>query len=77
MRMRCLIAEASPSWEYRRGVVYNIPDDQVSMYLALGKFEIADRKCPHCGGSLGGDLDAAEMGATPESAAQTRAVKRG
>lgn len=77
VKMRCLIAEASPYWEYNRGQIYDIPDDKVEMLLALKKFERADNRCPHCGGALGEIAEeTAAMGGMPEVAVMPRAHKR-
>jgi hypothetical protein len=77
MRLRCLISEASPTWDYRVGVIYNVPDELAPNLLALGKFEVADRKCPHCGGDLGEQTETGTMASAPREAVLSRASKRG
>ena len=76
MRVRCLISEAAPAWEYRAGQSYEIPEADALVLIALGKFELADKRCPHCGGELGGVEETAAMGAAPERATMPRAARR-
>jgi hypothetical protein len=77
MRLRCLVSEAAPAWDYRVGIVYNIPDEIAPTLLANGKFEVADRKCPHCGGDLGELTETATLGSTGvQTATMPRASKR-
>ena len=77
MRVRCLVSEASPYWEYRRGLVYEVPDEQAKVLISMGKAEYADRKCPNCGHDLGEIPDLDRMAAPVEAAALRPAAKRG
>ena len=76
MRVRCLIPESAPAWSYEQGVVYDIPEADARMLISLGKFEISDRKCPHCGGSLEELAETAALGAASQTATLSRAAKR-
>jgi hypothetical protein len=77
-KMRCLVSEASQYWEYVRGRIYEIPEQEAARLIALGKFERVVTACPHCGGELGGTgLETATVGAAQEVAVLPRAGKRG